>query len=1271
MRVGQYQVTGLLGVGGMGDVYTAISEHSSKVALKTLSNIAPERVLLFKNEFRYVADLAHPNLVPLYELNCDGDLWFFTMELVDGVTLMDWLLGTPGDKAEVTTALQAAATLAATPRARSGVRDDEAAGARPTTEVVCDLGRFVPAMAQLLDALEYLHQHGIVHQDLKPSNVLVRADGLVRLLDFGVASRIGQHMALRGVSTVVGTPAYMSPEQWRGLPATPSSDLFSLGCMMFQLLTGELPFGATFDQAQRAPRVEDRVTGVPAALAEVCHRLMARTPGERPSIDDVRAALGLERPRATAGGAAATRFVGRRHEREVLAQALRRVREGGSVVVQVRGLSGVGKSALLRSCSGELRGQSDVLVLRGRCYERESVPYKAFDGMLEELAGRLALCGEDEAARLLPVWSAELAQVFPVLAQVPAVAARLAGAEPVSAVELRRRALAALRQLLGNLAAQQPLLLEVDDLQWVDGDSAALLLKMLEAPTPRVLLALSFRPREAALNPALTPYLQRLGGLPAARVVSIDVGPLDADESTELARQTLASLGLPETLAPVIVAESAGIPFFVEELAHSVAQQRQAGVAVEAATVTLATVLAERVRALPDAERTLVEVLSVANSPIAMAVAVQAADLDDGALRCVVALRRGHFIHSFGVRAEDQLEIYHDRTRESVMAYLSEARIREHHLRLGRALSQRNAGEVLGPWVFDAVRHLGAAAELLTDPAERLAAARLHLAAGRMARQSAAFSLAFRCFEAGIALLAPDAWAREYDLALGLHAGAAEAAYLSAEWGPLERRIAEVKAHARTLADQLLVWEVQIDACAGRHEYLASIAAGLEVLGLLGVQLPAEPGPPEIGAAFQHALAELTRVGPEGLAAMPDADDPLVLAAMRIQIRLSPAVYFARPALLPIIACNLITTSIERGLSTATPNALALFGIILNTQDLFPISHVWGQLAIRLLERWEDRSLEAATRHVVYNLVCPWLQPLPDVLASSREVFEIGRRTGDFEYGSYAAHTWVYLAMYCGRPLGPLLEEALTLGEQMRALGQINAVHVHAPFEQLLRCLTGAQPNPASLDDAHFREADTLATAAAAGSRSGIFITRKVMGMARYHFGRYTEASACLEIARPFIDAAPSCWLIPIFHQFAALAGCAAWPDLDPAARAALRPHLEASLGELRKLARHAAMNFAHRVSLVEAELCRIDGDPAGALALLDRAISQAQEVSWLPDLALAHELAVRCLGALGRADEAALRLRAARDLYARWGAHAKVVALDGGVRLSGQGGGG
>lgn len=359
---------------------------------------------------------------------------------------------------------------------------------------------------------------------------------------------------------------------------------------------------------------------------------------------------------------------------------------------------------------------------------------------------------------------------------------------------------------------------------------------------------------------------------------------------------------------------------------------------------------------------------------------------------------------------------------------------------------------------------------------------------------------------------------------------------------------------------------------------------------------------PDIEAASGRAHADLQTMTPETLAALPDVDDPTVAAAMRIQVRLTPAAFFGKPPLLPIIACNLVQTSIKHGLTTATPFALALFGIVLNTVGMFPVSHAWGQLAVRLLERWPDRRLEAATRHVVFNLVCPWMVPLSSILAPLREVWDIGRRTGDLEYASYAAHGYVHNAMYAGRPLTSLLVEALAIGEQMRALGQVNALHVHEPFEQLLEGLTGKLPHPPRLDDGEFIEQVRLDEAAREGSRSGCFILHLTIGLARFYLGDRRDrrdASAHFEQARSFLDAAPSTWHISILHQHAALAACAT-------GEAALRPQIQASLDALRALASHAPVNFAHRVSMVEAELARLDGDAARATELLATARAQA-----------------------------------------------------------------
>ncbi len=728
-------------------------------------------------------------------------------------------------------------------------------------------------------------------------------------------------------------------------------------------------------------------------------------------------------------------------------------------------------------------------------------------------------------------------------------------------------------------------------------------------------------------------------------MIDVPVDALPPAEAERLARSSLEAQAT-ESLARDIAREAGGVPFFIEELARFVARD---GRSLRDSSVSLEDAIAARIEALPSQQRALIEVVSVASRPVAQSVVFEAAGLDASALPALLALRGASMLAWTGPRASDPVSTYHDRIRESVLSSLSPEALAGHHLALARALTRGQGA------LFDAARHFAAGAERLEDDAERLAVARLHLEAGQAARQAAAFPLAFDCFESGIALLPDNAWEQHYDLSLGLYNGAADAAYLSAEWAALDERVRDVKTHGRTTMDQLPAWEVQIDALIGRHDYVAAIDVAMEVLALLDVRLPSDPGPAEIGEAATSALESLTRIGTTGFEALPDVDDPLVAAAMRIQVRLSPAAYFGRPTLLPVIAANLVKTSVERGLSNATPYALALFGIVLNIMGQYPVSHEWGQLALRLLDRSAEPSHEAATRHVVFNLVCPWMVPLASTLEPLREVFDIGRRTGDLEYGSYAAHGYVHSAMYAGRPLEPLLAEALELGAQMRSLGQVNAVHVHAPFEQLLKCWTGRKAEPSSLNDDSFDEQSALEAAAAEGSRSGIFVARGVMGLARYHFGDAKEASAQFEIARDYLDAGPSVWHIPILHQFAALSACAAWSSFDEAERAAIRPKIDASLSELRKLAGHAPVNFAHRVSLVEGAIAGIEDDDARARALFQQATEQAKEANWVPDIALAYELLARHQHDSGAARAA---LEQARELYAAWGASAKAAVL-------------
>ncbi len=1247
-RLGRYDVIGRLGSGGMGTVYEAIDrERGTRVALKTISVADVAMGVSLKREFRAVADLAHPNLAAVYELGCEEGLWFFAMERIDGAHFTRWAregdirgrtVRAPIARLEQTE--ERTIDLHGLTTREFVMLEEEPADDPRATAPSRSYDSVRHAFAQLVRGLGALHRARLWHGDIKPSNVLVREDGGVVVVDFGLARPVGEQREGRG--PMAGTPMFMSPEQLAGEPSGPESDWHAVGAMLYEVLTGRPPFrgGSLLElyfkksnDVPIAPR--DLVPETPADLSDVCMALLRAERDRRPTgaellaiFDGKGAPLALER--------APSVFVGRQRELAMLERAYGRARLFYRTVVHVRGSSGIGKSTMVRRFLRGVHNVDGARVLRGRCYERESVPYKAFDGIIDDLTELLAARTKEQAEALAPEFAGELARVFPALLAAPGFGERARDAVVThDARELRRRAWKALAQLLSGLARTRTVVLAIDDLQWADADSVLLLESLLaEDAATRLLIVASFRPEEAARNEFLAQHFATCATLDAA-FVDVAVSSLPARDAENLARTTLEGLRAPVSDARVkmLVDEAGGVPFFIEELARFIASE---GHDEELGEVSLERAIAARVRALPPRERALLEVVAVADTPVAQSIVFEAAALDGGALPALLALRSASMLGQLGASADDLVATYHDRIRESVLAAMEPGERAVRHLGLARALAARHRRDAPGPWVFATMRHFGAARALLVDRDERHAAARLNLQAGRLARGSAAFPLAFRCFETGIALLSDDVWTSDYELALGLFSGAAECAYLTAEWGAFDARAATLRARGRTVLDQLVAWELAIDAQIGRHEYVGAIETAREILALLEVDLPIDPDQAVVGAAFTRALASLQRVGPEGLAALPDVEDEKTAAAMRIQSRLSPAAYFGRPMLLPVIAANLIEASVERGLSAATPYALGLFGIVLNTVGMYPDAHAWGQLAVRLIDRWDDRSLEAATRHLVFNLVCTWMVPLHTILAPLREVFDIGRRIGDYEYASYAAHGYVHHALYAGRPLAPLLTEALALGAQMRALGQVNAAHVHAPFEQLLKCLTGEIADPAVLDDPGFDERALLAGAEAVGSRSGIFVLRVVMGLARFTFGRFAEAAECFAIARAYSDAAPSVWHVPIMHQYGALAACAVGD----------RAAAEESLAWLRGLAAHAPVNFAHRVSLIEGELARLDGDREAALAKFAEAIALAEVAGFVPDIALAHELIAAC-----DPDRARQSLALAHVVYAAWGA--------------------
>jgi eukaryotic-like serine/threonine-protein kinase len=694
---GRYRIVRLLGQGATGVVYEAIDERRSglRVAIKLLLERQPNALYRLKNEFRALAEAVHPNLVGLHGLGVDPLGWFIVMDLVDsGCDFLTYV--------------------------------------RRGSDCSFDEQRLRSALAQLVRGISAIHAAGKLHRDLKPRNVLVTREGRVVIVDFGLVSDAvdgGIGCTLDGA--FAGTPAYAAPEQALRQGIGPKADLYAVGAMLYEALTGKLPLEDTSTErllerkvSERAAAASSLAAGVPGDLEALCSDLLERDPALRPDARQVLERLGGPRPESSEAPSSLP-FIARDRELSVLHEALASTRHGEPKVVIIEGPSGIGKTALLNRFFELVARDAGTVLFKGRCHAHEQVPFKAFDVLVDGLGRHLIGLSELESASLMPRGIALLARIFPTLSRVSAVLRMpwSRGSDSDEAL-LRVRAFAALKELFARIADRHALVVGLDDLQWSDQDSAELLRELLRPPgAPACLFACVFRQDQAGAA-GLADTLRRL---PGVRAIELALLPLEADSSSELARSLLGDVWSEQDVE-VLVTEAAGSPFLIKELSRDArARGSIAG---------LSDAVSTRIAQIDAGARALLELVSIAGQPLEVGVAIRAAQAGAQALPTLLA---SSLLRTTIRNEREYLESQHDRIREAVVAGIDRVQAQQVHQRLAEELAK---GHEPDPELI--ARHYRAAG------LPRLAAPHV-LAAAEHAKRALAFGRAAELYELAIA----------------------------------------------------------------------------------------------------------------------------------------------------------------------------------------------------------------------------------------------------------------------------------------------------------------------------------------------------------------------------------------------------------------------------------------------------------------------------------------------------------------------------------------
>ncbi|MDZ8184058.1 MAG: AAA family ATPase [Nostoc sp. ChiSLP02] len=1193
------------------------------------------------------------------------------------------------------------------------------------------LTEFLKLAIQITQSLSEIHSANIIHKDINPSNIVFNPETQqLKIIDFGISTDLSREtLTIKSPKVLEGTLAYISPEQTGRMNRSLDyrTDFYCLGATFYQLLTNRLPFESNdalelihYHLALEpvAPHLID--LRVPVMVSEIVMKLLAKTAEERyQSAWGIKTDLEKCLNQLESTGKIETfllgqqdisdkfqiseKLYGREREVKTLLAGFQRVAGKGNKdassrqaeLMLIAGYSGIGKSVLVQEIYRPITQQRGYFIAGKFDQYQRNIPYfaiaQAFDSLIEQLLT------EDEVQ--LSVWRKHLLAALggngKVITQVIPALELIVGNQPdvpiLPPTEAQNRFHQVFQNFIGVFTQpEHPLVVFLDDLQWVDNASLKLIQLLATATTVESLLLIGAY-RDNEVNPT-HPLMQMVKEIreSGGAINQLFLSPLSLPDINQLIADTLhCHLSDSLSLAELVKLKTGGNPFFMNEFLKSLSSEgllefdRQTNkwqwsieqIQQRQITDNVVHLMAVKIQKLNKQTQQVLQLAACIGNCFDLQTLACTAQIEqqEAARALGVAIAQGLIIPTSNAHKSLVLDVpltadlppieykfAHDRIQQAAYSLIPPSQQSDIHWRLGQCLLQITPAQQLESKIFDITNQLNLGIKAATTQLDRDRLSRLNLMAGEKAKASAAYDAAWRYLQIGLDLLATNSWQTNYDFTLDLYNAATEAAYLSGNFEQVEPLFQEVLDRATTLLASLKVYDVKIQTYVAENKLLEAIQIALELLEELGIHLPIEPSSEDVREALAQTACKLANRRIEDLVNLPMMSQPEILAAMQVLARMCASAYLAVPSLFLLIVLKMVDLLVEYGNMTLAPFAYAAYGIIL-CGVVFDIEagYQFGQLALILLDRPDAKPIQARTLFAVSNQINVWNTYLKESLKPLQNCYQIGLEQGDLEFAGYAAMYFCAYSLASGQPLTELQLHLINYAQAVKQIKHSAAIDFIDISWQTVLNLVEEVADPGMLSGKAYDEANQLSQMQQTNFHAGLFYFYLNKLFLCYLFGDADRAIANALLAQEYLPAMTGAAFVAIFNFYDSLCRLAIYSDTEVSKQSQLLEKVAENQAKMQLWAHHAPMNYLHKWYLVEAERYRVLGEVVAAMDAYDRAIALARENRYLQEEALANELAAKFHLANNRITIAKAYFQEARYGYLRWGATAKVQNLE------------